>query len=78
MTVGCSVLTTEPTSYAQTFILCVSKLRNCKKTTAPYKQYTRKYSPPGIMGKITKSVCTGDQTLPPGGHKSVKGLARET
>ena len=30
------------------------------------------------MGKITKRVCTGDQTLPSGGHESVKGLARET
>ena len=30
------------------------------------KQYTRNYSSPGIVGKITKSVCTGDQTLPTG------------
>ena len=38
-----------------------------------YKQYTRKYCSPRILGKVTKSVCTGVQTLPTGRAKVGKG-----
>ena len=47
-----------------------------KKNTAPYKQYTWKYSSPGIMGKSPKDGALVTRPFRQGGQVAVKGLAQ--
>ena len=68
----------EPTSYVQTFNLCVSKLQKCKKNTVPISNTLGSTVPQESWGKSPKAFARVTRPFRPGGHESVKGLACET